>query len=130
MYHYNVLLHVSQGTCSSVTDRDQTSQKATSHTSDKTQRSSSLQMMTYKTDLTTNPQGKEVMLAHVKSPGHFYVHLVSKEVGQALDDLMRVLNQQFEKMNRRKLSSLSRIFVPEVNKLCCAQFNHDNNFYR
>ncbi|KAL4226350.1 piRNA metabolic process [Mactra antiquata] len=77
-----------------------------------------------------NPQGQGVMLSHVKTPHEFYVHIISQQCGEALDDLMKNLNTMFEKANCRKLSRLSKKFQPEVNKLCCAQFLKDNNFYR
>ena len=79
-------------------------------------------------DLQLNPKGEEVMLAHVQSPSHFYVHML--QVGRTLHLLMKSLNKHFEKMNRRKLTRLSQTFVPVVNKLCCTQFLQDNNFYR
>ena len=81
-------------------------------------------------NLDPNPQGQKVMLAHVKSPGLFYVHIVSKQVGSSLDRLMKCLNQQFEKMNRRSLARLSKSLKPAVNKMVCAQFLEDNSFYR
>ena len=81
-------------------------------------------------NLDLNPQGHEVMLAHVKSPGHFYVHVISTQIGHTLDRLMKCLNQQFEKLTKKKLTRLSKSFKPEVSKLCCAQFTQDNCFYR
>ena len=81
-------------------------------------------------NLEPNPQGQEVMLAHIKSPGLFYVHMVSKKVGSSLERLMKCLNQQFEKMNRRSLARLSKSLKPAVNKMVCAQFLGDNCFYR
>ena len=81
-------------------------------------------------NLDQNPQGQTVMLAHVKSPGLFYVHIVSKQVGSSLDRLMKCLNQQFEKMSKRDLTKLSKTLKPVVNKMVCAQFLEDNCFYR
>lgn len=82
------------------------------------------------TYLQFNPQGQEVMLSHVKTPHEFYVHIISQQCGEALDSLMKNLNLIFEKVNRRKLARLSKMYEPVVNKLCCAQFLQDNNFYR
>ena len=81
-------------------------------------------------NLDLNPQGHEVMLAHVVSPGLFYVHVISAQLGHTLDRLMKCLNQQFEKLNKRKLARLSKSVKPELSKLCCAQFTKDDCFYR
>lgn len=81
-------------------------------------------------NLDLNPQGHEIMLSHVKSPSLFYVHVVSRQIGHTLDRLMKCLNQQFEKMNKKSLARLSKSFKPAENKLCCAQFTQDNCFYR
>ncbi|XP_053377527.1 uncharacterized protein LOC123530424 isoform X2 [Mercenaria mercenaria] len=81
-------------------------------------------------DLYFNPQGQEVMLAHVRSPDEFFVHIISQQSGETLDRLMKNLNSLFENVNRRKLTKLSKTFEPEEKKLCCAQFLQDNNFYR
>ena len=81
-------------------------------------------------NLDPNPQGQEVMLAHVKSPGLFYVHVVSRQVGNSLDRLMKCLNQQFVKLNKRSLARLSKSLKPALNKMVCAQFLEDNSFYR
>lgn len=81
-------------------------------------------------NLDLNPQGQEVMTAHIKSPGLFYVHIISQQSGHTLDKLMKSLNGLFEKVNRRKLTKLSKTLDLEVGKLCCAQFTQDNNFYR
>ncbi|XP_053377529.1 uncharacterized protein LOC123530424 isoform X4 [Mercenaria mercenaria] len=80
-------------------------------------------------DLYFNPQGQEVMLAHVRSPDEFFVHIISQQSGETLDRLMKNLNSLFENVNRRKLTKLSKTFEPEEKKLCCAQFLQDNNFY-
>ncbi|XP_052285566.1 uncharacterized protein LOC127881601 isoform X2 [Dreissena polymorpha] len=87
--------------------------------------------MTFDLDnLHLGSQGQEVMLAHIRSPGEFYVHIISQKSGQTLDLLMKNLNARFEEANRRKLMNLSKTFVCEVGKLCCAQFTQDDNFYR
>lgn len=76
-----------------------------------------------------DPKG-QVMLAHIKTPGEFYIHLISQQSGQTLDKLMKALNMVFERVNRRKLTKLSKTFEPAIGKLCCAQFTQDENFYR
>ncbi|XP_052780968.1 uncharacterized protein LOC128217691 isoform X2 [Mya arenaria] len=81
-------------------------------------------------DSNLNPQGQEVMLAYIGSPGEFFVHIISQKSAHTLDKLMMALNRLFEKANRRKLTKLSKTYEPEIGKLCCAQFTQDDNFYR
>ena len=86
--------------------------------------------LNFNLNLDLNPQGHEVMLAHVKSPGLFYVHVISRQVGYTLDILMKCLNKHFEKLSQKSLTKLSKSLKPTENKLCCAQFMEDNCFYR
>ena len=72
----------------------------------------------------------QVMLAHVRSPDEFYVHLITQQSGQTLDKIMKTLNTLFDKANRRRLTKLSRTFESAVGKMCCAQFSQDDKFYR
>lgn len=76
-----------------------------------------------------DPKG-QVMMAHIKSPSEFYIHVISQQSGQTLDKIMKALNMLFQKANRRKLTKWSKMFEPDVGRLCCAQFTQDKNFYR
>ncbi|XP_069142431.1 tudor domain-containing protein 1-like [Argopecten irradians] len=71
-----------------------------------------------------------VMLSHVLSPEHFYVHIVSETVGKTLDNMMKNLNYHFEQVGRKALQKLYRSYTPKVNDLCCARFSGDDFFYR
>ncbi|KAL5015502.1 hypothetical protein ScPMuIL_009772 [Solemya velum] len=75
-------------------------------------------------------QALEVLLAFVSSPSDFYVHVISMATGQALDELMKDLNKQFERLSKSKLEKLAKKFNPQVKDFCCAQFSKDKYFYR
>ncbi|XP_048257627.1 tudor domain-containing protein 1-like [Haliotis rufescens] len=92
------------------------------------------------TDLSLNPlsvdlssaqtEEYEVMAAHINSPNDFFVHKITEDVGKTLDRLMKDLNLHFERMSRKNLYKLYRSFSPQFRSLCCAQFSHDNCYYR
>ncbi|XP_060076432.1 uncharacterized protein LOC132556057 [Ylistrum balloti] len=71
-----------------------------------------------------------IMLSHVISPEHFYIHIVSETVGKTLDNMMKNLNQHFEQIGRKQLQKLNRNYSPNINDLCCAKFSEDSCFYR
>ncbi|KAK6175376.1 hypothetical protein SNE40_013852 [Patella caerulea] len=70
-----------------------------------------------------------VLMAHINTPGDFYVHKVSLENGQILDKLMANINRKFFAYTKKRLEQLSRDFLPKVNDFCCAKFK-DGFYYR
>ncbi|XP_050411820.1 uncharacterized protein LOC126826787 [Patella vulgata] len=70
-----------------------------------------------------------VLMAHINTPGDFYVHKVSLENGQILDKLMENINRKFFAYTKKRLEQLSRDFLPKVNDFCCAKFK-DGFYYR
>ncbi|ESO89880.1 hypothetical protein LOTGIDRAFT_164573 [Lottia gigantea] len=70
-----------------------------------------------------------VLMAHINTPGDFYVHKVSIENGKNMDKLMKDINQKFFAYTKKRLEQLSRDFLPRVNDYCCAKFK-DGNYYR
>ena len=71
------------------------------------------------------------MLSHVESPSLFWVHPVSEKSSNAIDKVMRELNQCYKTANKMMLK---KFFEGDndlaLNTICCAQFSEDNDFYR
>ncbi|XP_071178897.1 tudor domain-containing protein 1-like [Mytilus edulis] len=71
-----------------------------------------------------------VMLSFVKSPSHFFVHIVSEVTANTLNVMSNNINTHHSKLSRKQLQKLSKTLTPKVNDVCCAQFMEDNKFYR
>ncbi|XP_052095616.1 uncharacterized protein LOC127730970 [Mytilus californianus] len=71
-----------------------------------------------------------VMLSFVKSPSHFFVHIVSEVTANTLNVMSNNINTHHSKLSRKQLQKLSKTLTPNVNDVCCAQFLEDNKFYR
>ncbi|XP_063436634.1 tudor domain-containing 6-like [Mytilus trossulus] len=71
-----------------------------------------------------------VMLSFVKSPSHFFVHIVSEVTANTLNVMSNNINTHHSKLSRKQLQKLSKTLTPKVNDVCCAQFIEDNKFYR
>ena len=70
------------------------------------------------------------LMAFIESPSKFWIHIVSKEAQEALDDLKRELNEHYAKTNTVMLKKYFQGREMHLNTLCCAQYNADDSFYR
>ncbi|VDI37682.1 tudor domain-containing protein 1/4/6/7 [Mytilus galloprovincialis] len=81
-------------------------------------------------NLDTSLNCYNVMLSFVKSPSHFFVHIVSEVTANTLNVMSNNINTHHSKLSRKQLQKLSKTLIPKVNDVCCAQFMEDNKFYR
>ncbi|XP_013416953.1 uncharacterized protein LOC106178356 [Lingula anatina] len=71
----------------------------------------------------------QMMMSHIESPNHFYVHLVTPR-SVMLDQMMDELNDHFSKINLPVLMKFFEGDEPAKHDICCALYRNDKKFYR